>query len=178
MLTIDFLNECFDLCEKTGQLRWKIRPASHFNTPSYAKRFNTRFADKPAGTIGGHGYLGVRITNNGKKYSILNHHVIYALTHGVFVKEIDHIDRNKLNNSPSNLREVDRSLNVKNTPARKNNKTGVKNVWKTGKKASPYVVQVSKNGKRVHIGSFRTLDEAIAARDKAQSEAGGYIQSC
>ena len=48
-----------------------------------------------------------RLRYKGKSY--YQHRVVFFLTHGYWPTEVDHIDRNKLNNRPDNLREATRS---------------------------------------------------------------------
>ena len=177
MLDAKFLHECFTLDQVTGELTWKARPDHHFKDVSYAKRWRGRWEGKIAGTPQNAGYVCTKLTVGARKYSLLNHHIIWFMLGGTIPEgmEIDHINRDRTDNSVVNLRLVSRSENVKNTPARCNNKLGEKNIWKIGKKTSPYVVQISCDKKRVHIGSFKTLEEAIVARDAAQREAGGYL---
>ena len=76
--------------------------------------------------------------------------------------EVDHIDRNKLNNHASNLRWVSRSVNQlnknKTTKPHKNNKLGELYISKSG---NSYLVKI----KGVYHGCFNLLDEAIKYRD-------------
>ena len=75
---------------------------------------------------------------------------------------IDHIDRNRLNSSLSNLRWVSHKGNRDNseyTRARKDSSSGHKNVLK--QKNGKYQVVI----KRQYIGQYDTLEEAINARN-------------
>jgi len=45
---------------------------------------------------------------------LLNHQIIFKMFHGYIPDELDHIDRNVLNNKIENLRAVTRSENLKN----------------------------------------------------------------
>ena len=72
-----------------------------------SKRWATKHIGKPVGySIGNHGYKIVVVSKDKKRYSMLRHRLVYALVFGPIPKGkmIDHIDRNKLNNHPMNLR--------------------------------------------------------------------------
>lgn len=60
----------------------------------------------------GYARLGVYWCGNRKTF--LYHRVCWFLYYGAWPKEIDHIDRNTLNNKINNLREVTSSVNLKN----------------------------------------------------------------
>lgn len=81
-------------------------------------------------------------------------------------KQIDHINGNRQDNRILNLREVTVSQNALNRSYQANSKTKHKCVhWKSDKKK--YRVKIGIGGKYHHIGYFKSLDEAIKARDKA-----------
>ena len=68
--------------------------------------------------------------------------------------DVDHINRNSLDNRKCNLRVVDRSTNSAN-----NNHTGVKQV-----PSGRWQASCTRNYKSIYIGTFDTQEEAIAAR--------------
>jgi hypothetical protein len=81
--------------------------------------------------------------------------------------EIDHIDRNRLNNCKDNLRVVTRQENMHNKSIYKTNTSGHIGVkWNT--KLSKWVAQITKNKKRIHLGVFDNLQDAIMARRIAE----------
>ena len=93
------------------------------------------------------------------------HKVIWVINGGLFSQTVDHINGNKSDDRIENLRAVTKSQNEINTPVRKNNKLGVKNIsicTTTGL----YMAQANRNGKRVFKKRFKELDDAIAYRDK------------
>lgn len=112
--SVAYLRECFELDSSclTG-LRWTGRSQSHFGNFAGYRGFLALSAWKQAGNMGNTGYYVVRLDM--QRYFV--HRIIYALTHGTVdftLFLIDHIDRNKTNNDPSNLRLVDHATNVVN----------------------------------------------------------------
>lgn len=85
--------------------------------------------------------------------------------------DIDHIDRNPLNNSRKNLRICTHLQNCHNRWVQKNSKTWIKWVWMT--KNWKYATQICVNWEREHIGTFNTIDEAIEAYTKKSLEYHG-----
>lgn len=86
--------------------------------------------------------------------------------------EIDHIDRDGLNNRLDNLRDVPRMINLRNKRLHRRNTIGVAGVtWDT--RRSKYRVKIG----RKWVGSFADLDVAIEMRRAAEIAAGGYITS-
>ena len=71
---------------------------------------------------------------------------------------VDHIDRNSANNHVSNLRWATHSENNMNKNMMCTNKLGHKNICLKRKK---YLVRI----KRITVGLYQTLEEAIKARD-------------
>ena len=94
---------------------------------------------KPAGSVKNTGYLNIGV----KGRVVLAHRLAWAWVYGEEPpKCLDHIDRNKLNNAISNLRDVGHSGNNVNREQR-NNSTGVAGV--TFKRPAPRVVGPSNN---------------------------------
>lgn len=75
-------------------------------------------------------------------------------------EDIDHRDRNGLNNTRANLRLATRSQNNANTKLRKQNKVGFKGVFKARKK---FAAQIGVSGVQIHLGTFDTPELAHAA---------------
>lgn len=81
-------------------------------------------------------------------------------------EEIDHIDRNGLNNSRQNLRFVTSSQNKLNQSKRSDNTSGHKGIsWCPDREK--YQVYINIDRKRKSLGRYKTLEEAIYVRDQA-----------
>jgi len=99
--------------------------------------------------------------------------IIWAIVHGYWPsKFIDHRDGNQLNFKLSNLREA--------TPTQNQyNKVGVgaypKGVTFKGDvpRTNPWQAKIRVNGRRIHLGSFPTMEDAAAAYRKASLKCHG-----
>jgi hypothetical protein len=87
-------------------------------------------------------------------------------------KLVDHENTIRHDNSWDNLRKAAVNQNLWNRGPSKLNKSGYKNIcWAAKDKA--FKVQVMKNYKCVYYKNFKTLREAIAARDIALTKYHG-----
>ena len=89
--------------------------------------------------------------------------------------DIDHKDRNGLNNTRSNLREVSKDQNSKNLPKYNNNQCNIKGVHfaRDRVRPKPWRAMISVNGKNKSLGYHATAEEAGRAYDKAAKEIFG-----
>lgn len=82
-------------------------------------------------------------------------------------KEIDHINRNKLDNRKENLKTCSRYENSINRDIFKNNKSGYKGIcW--SKKYNKWRVYITVNKKQIHLGYFNDKEKAINCRRNAE----------
>lgn len=169
---LDYLKECFEIDFSNSGLIWKRdRPISHFKSEFVRNIWIGKNAGKSAGYKMMNGYYCVKINNN----AYLNHRIIFAIYNNITDfghKQIDHVDNNKLNNNPKNLRLANASQNQHNKSKQKNNTSGEKNIFLV-KRNNKYRCTMRYYGKNIHIGIFGTLEEAIAARDLKTKELAG-----
>jgi len=110
----------------------------------------------------------IRICINGNTYGA--HRLTWLLVMQEWPKgQIDHKDRVRNNNVFSNLRDVTRIENAKNSPLRIDNTSGVCGVsW--NKKNCKWIARVHINRKPVGLGSYVDKFEAICARMSANNK--------
>lgn len=106
---------------------------------------------------------GYAVINIGDK-KIKLHRFIMSADKG---KIVDHINGDKLDNRRKNLRISNYSQNNYNVKvARKDNKTGIKGVYKRGKR---FVAIIKVNNKRVWLGTYDTPQIANAVYESYKS---------
>lgn len=139
--------------------------------PLYGKHGQGKFAlvddedyeeiDKHTWVVGSHGYAQRGVYQEGKTTIILLHRKIIGAQKGQIV---DHINRDKLDNRRSNLRIANQAQNMRNCDVRKTNTSGYKGVhWH--KQNQKWKVEITKDYKNIHIGTFDDLEEAARAYD-------------
>lgn len=105
-------------------------------------------------------------TINGKRTLITMHREILGLEPGDG-KITDHINRAGLDNQRDNLRVVNNSINSRNSRIQKNNTSGCAGVsWE--KRNKKWRVKIEANGKRIFLGYFDNLDDAVMARRQGE----------
>ena len=108
------------------------------------------------------GYIKLCIWNNGNSNTrVFGHHFAYYYVNGNCPEQIDHIDRNKSNNSISNLRPLSTSENCKNRLGR-----GYYYI----KSRNKFRVTIRVNYKSIQIGYFDTEEEARDAYLEAKKK--------
>jgi hypothetical protein len=115
-------------------------------------------------------YMATKIS--GQHFCI--HRLIWVWHHGDWPEQLDHIDRNTLNNKIENLRSASASKNMMNRKTFKNNKSGYRGVsWhKTQKKWFAYV---DADKKRKNLGYFDSLEEAANVANEARKTFHGQF---
>lgn len=87
--------------------------------------------------------------------------------------QVDHKDRDSLNNQKSNLRVSDHSENMRNREKTVKNTSGYLGVSKDRRCKSSYQARI-RNGKvEVYLGTFHSAEEAAKIRDKFAIELHG-----
>lgn len=140
--------------QKTGRFTWR---AGHGGVA----------AGTIAGCVGNHGYIQIGVL--GRK--ILAHRLAWFCAYGDWPEEIDHVNGVRTDNRIANLRVVTRAENCRNSRRYRNNKTGACGVWENPKTGT-FQAYVTRGGTRRYIGSYKTSEEAAAARKEAQSGMG------
>jgi hypothetical protein len=96
------------------------------------------------------------------------HRAVFDHYHGPLPdgSEVDHIDRDKLNAMPDNLRAVVHGFNVTNTGKRRDNTSGFVGVhW--ARHCKRWLARINAQGKRVYLGAFVAAEDAARAVNAA-----------
>lgn len=117
---------------------------------------------KVAGCLNKRGYWVVQVDGRQQRA----HRIVYALTYGISMGEldgveVDHKDRVKGNNDPTNLRTATRSQNARNVDARGN--SGLKGCYVT--RYGTFRCNVD----GIHFGTFKTIFEAACVLRRMQA---------
>lgn len=173
MPSAEYLRECFELRDG-GRLFWRARPARHFQGSSFrsaegcANNWNSAHAGDEAFTTVCHGYRMGLLIVDGQRHKLYAHRVIWKMVHGVEPDEIDHVDGNRSNNDPANLRDVDRAENTKNRRLSRRNKSGCHGVtWAAREQKWAVQAPITAKG----LGYYTDLSTAIAVRKAAEHAA-------
>ena len=158
---VELLKELFDYDPLTGLLRWK-------------KKLNTRIRlGAVAGALTDKGYLSIGI--NGKKYYA--HRICWAIYYNEQLApdvEIDHIYGNTVDNRISELRKSNRQDQGHNQKLRSTNTSGHRGVFWC-KQSKYWVARLVVNYKLHLLGKFKTKEEAIEARVKAEKDLNIFV---
>jgi hypothetical protein len=158
LLTWEEVNNRLSFDHETGILRWKAKIGDSLPI----QQWNKRYAGKIAGGEGKTGYRHITLG----QHRLLAHRLVFLLSRGHWPKLLcDHIDQNKRNNAPANLREATRAENARNRSHHSNNTSGHRNVSRDGR--GGWQVGISINGKRKGIGHFKDFERACLAADAA-----------
>lgn len=145
----------------TGKLVWKHRDRLFFMDDASFKKWNTKWAGKPAFTSKTNlGYAQGSILN----IKFTGHAVIWAMKYGKWpTHQIDHINGNRFDNRIVNLRDVPQSINVRNSAKNSKNTSGMCGVrWE--KTRSKWYVYGRAGGPIKNLGRFDCFAMAVRAR--------------
>jgi len=128
-----------------------------------------------AGALTINGYIAIRIDQR----DYLAHRLMWLYVYGAMpVLNIDHIDRDRTNNKPINLRVATDKQNAENTSLKSKNSSGHRGVfYRKYLKSKPWHANITNNRKTIHIGYFASLEEAIQARKSAEEKYFTYHTS-
>ena len=158
------VKDLIDYDPETGALTWRERPPSMFSCSRLQKRWNTRYAGKPAlSSVGPDKYLRGCFLGKHKKA----HRAAWEIYYGYSPVGVDHINGDTSDNRISNLREADQALNSKNRKLPSSNTSGIHGVfWVKGR--SLWAAAIA----RKTIGYYKSKDEAALARKTMEIELG------
>ena len=142
-LSVERLHELFELHEG-GRIVRKTKTCRRNKVGDIAGCKNTQ------------GYLVVRV--NGKTYYA--HRIVIAMLAGAWPQgQIDHINGDRSDNTPSNLRVASNGQNQHNAKLRADNSSGVKGVYWNAANRN-WVAQIWVDGKAISLGSHEDIELA------------------
>lgn len=152
IITLDKICQLLEYDPATGIFLWKLPMG---NTSS----------GKQAGTLKPDGYIRIQI--EGRLYYA--HRLAWLVSYGEWPPSmVDHIDGDRKNNSLANLRSATLTENNRNRKrVSTKHKKGVK------KNGNRWQGRIRAGKKQIHLGTFKTEDEAHAAYCKAAKELHG-----
>jgi hypothetical protein len=153
MITAARVRELLDYDPDTGVMRWRV-PRGR----------------APAGAIAGFnekGYRGIRVDS----VQTYIHRLVFLHVHGYEPKIVDHLNGDRSDNRLANLRDVTQSINLRNRRVSSANKSGITGVfWCTDK--GRWAARIKVNRRTTHLGYFTDIQDAAAARKRAERELG------
>lgn len=171
MIAPDLLRELLRYEPETGKLFWLSRSPDVFldkkqSAQGIANRWNSQNAGKQAFTAtDADGYHHGSILG----FYVRAHRVALAIFYGEWpTDQVDHINGNKSDNRISNLRVVTNQQNGRNQRLNAKNTSGTIGVrWDRNFKK--WEAKIGVNGRTVHLGKYVSFEQAVAARNAAES---------
>jgi len=171
-ITTKLVRELLDYDQDTGVFTWKARGRLWFTNNQAFNRWNNRYAGEVSGNVmrkGVKGYPSVRIKVREKLW--LAHRLAFIWMGEDLPKQVDHRNRDSLDNRWKNLCSSSQEENTKNKSKMNNNTSGVTGVcWHKG--AGRWRARVSVNGNRKNLGYFADLEQAAEAVKKFRAANG------
>lgn len=154
-LTSATVRDLFDYNPATGDLIWRIDRTG-----------GTKAGDVAGSISATTGYRRIKVGGVAYQAALL----VWLWHHGSFpINEIDHEDRDPLNNRIENLRDVARAVNLANRSSWKKT-VGLKGVRRHRNR---FVAEITVDRETVFIGSYLTPEEAAQAFKRAHVERYG-----
>ena len=107
----------------------------------------------------------IQVNHDGREF--LCHRIIWVMVTGEQPDTIDHKDGNGLNNKWDNIRSVSHGVNMTNKRIYENNTSGCAGVH-MHKRSGKWVARIAHKGKRIVLGTFEHLAQAVEARKEAE----------
>lgn len=152
----------------------KAKPEWMFSSKQAWLAWNGKFANKPAGSIfrptkARTRYIRVKL--NGR--SMYAHRILWEMLKGPIPKGmfIDHINGDGLDNRIDNLMLVNSADSAKNMPMQKK-RTGKHHGVTESRSSGKWEARIGVNGRKIYLGTFESLEEAVSARKLAEHKYG------
>lgn len=150
-ISFERIREMLHYCPETGALTWRI------------SRGNQIYAGGTAGTTNAYGY---RVVVLDRKFFMVHRLAFMFMLgrmplHGL---DVDHIDRNRSNNSWANLREVSRAKNLRNMTAPEHKPPNV------NRRGNRWQVTFSVENKTKYFGMYPTIEEAVEVAERVREK--------
>lgn len=165
--SVEFVRQA--LRYEDGRLYWLERPRDHFRSGPVQGTCNTKWAGKEAGKMR-RGQIPPRwvVCLNYQEY--LRYRIVWVLCNGEWpAGQIDHVDRNPLNDRIENLRLATPSQNQANQLISRRNTSGYKGAYWRPERGH-WTARIIVQGKKSYLGSYATPEEAHAAYMAAARE--------
>ena len=168
---IEYLRSRLEYQKDTGVFLWKEKQVGTIHDKSW----NTRYANKVAGTVGLDNYIRVKL--DGVQYQ--GHILAWAIYYGVWPDQlIDHRDGNEANNAIDNLRLASGFQNQANRKVCTRNTSGYKGVSYRSTNDTWYV-RIQCKGKTYSKSGFKNPEDANAYAKTLRIElAGEFARDC
>lgn len=157
-LTLHRLKRLLHYDHVTGVFTWKYDIKGHIK------------AGAIAGSTNGCGYIAIGIDSKLYRANILAWFYMTGVWPDLFV---DHKNRNKQDNSFSNLQLLNNAENKRNGNLYKNNTSGYKGVYKS-RTPGKWTSMVRYNGSAICLGTFRSAEAASRAFENYTKTQLGY----
>jgi hypothetical protein len=155
MLTQARLLQVIAYDPSSGAFSWKVDQSRVAKVGSLA-------GVKP--NAAGYGRIGI----DGTRY--LAHRLAWLYVHGEWPPaDLDHINRNRMDNRIANLRLATRGENLQNKAMPAANTSGHKGVY-WNRRANKWQAQIKANGTYHYLGLFADLSAAAAAYERAANQ--------
>lgn len=163
LMPAEQLRGLFTYDPTSGVLFWLPRKIEAFATANAAATWNTRYANKPAGTrmLGKQGRPeAVLVGYKGQLYKV--HRIIWAIVHGSIPEdlEVDHRNSNPFDNKLDNLRLATHAQNMANRAIRSSRPLSLSGAYIRSRR---FRASISVAGKTKYLGTFNSAEEAHAA---------------
>jgi citrate synthase len=161
-VSVDTLRDYLSYNEETDQVVWK------------KKASRGTVVGKPAGCLRYDGYSIIRLFGK----NLYLHRIVWALKTGNWPdRQVDHINKNRQDNSFKNLRLATRQENQRNKRSAKNTSSKYLGVCYHVRNKRWQAQAIGEKSKNVYLGTFDTEEEAALAYNDYAKEFYGEFAS-